>query len=304
MTTSKSTLCGSTAGTLTHIVQLGDCPGELVEGSEPLSPLTLTAGLGREPYREILASISSNPGAYILIGEEQGGGHAAYVGEAGNVLAIRRTRSILKKMNLIWFAVVSSPWPFLSRAQARGLAADIYRLHESMDGMRLLGTVPSVVPISTTDALLVDSALATARRLLTHAGFALGDNIDPKDECEAGTASPPRTYKTYRYCPGEGTSGADLHAVGSDIDGGFLLLPGSEYRPENCDKLAHSIMDRRKRLANGGYLEPIFGVTARLRLKRSITMSTALVAAKVFSGHAVNDPGVWRPLECMPAAVA
>lgn len=166
MTTSKSMLRGSTAGTLTHIVQLGDCPGELVEVSDPLSPLSLTAGMWREPYHQILASISSNPGAYILIGEEQDGAHAAYVGEAGNVLASRRTRSILKKMKPIWFAVVSSSWPVLSRTHASGLEAGIYRLLESMDGIGLLGTAPPVVPMSTTDALVVYTALAAARRLL------------------------------------------------------------------------------------------------------------------------------------------
>lgn len=307
-----SALRGSTAGSVTHIVQLGNCPGELIEVSEPLSPLTLTAGMWREPYREISASISSNPGAYILIGEEANGEHAVYVGEAGNVLSRLRTHAVPKKMNVIWFAVISSPWPILSKTHARGIEAGIYRLLEPMDGIRLLGSAPPIFPMSATDNLVVETALATARRLLAYAGLPLGLQLPAEveeesdsgivgDEVDAG--SMPRTYTTYRYCPGPGTCYADLYAVGSDIDGGFMIHAGSEFRSVLSHKLARSITDRRDRLEGGDYLEPIPGVTGRLRLRRPITLSSALVAAKVLSGYGVNDPAVWRALDSAPVTV-
>ena len=303
-------LRASVAGSITQIVQLGSFPGELVRIGEPMSPLTLTCGMWTEPYRTISAHISQNPGCYILIAEDRDGAHVAYVGEAGNICGRLRTHEMPKKHKLIWFAVLSSSYPFLSKTHIRAIEAGLYRLVERFEGLRILGAAPPIFPMSPVDTLISDVSLETAKRLLAHAGLPLGLTLptdpqeaeaEPEDGAEAHMM--PRTYATYRFTPGPGTCYAELHAIGSDLDDGFMIHAGSEYRPLVSHTLPISIEDRRSKLERQDYLEPIPGVEGRLRLKRPIVVSSAMVAARVLAGYAVNDAGVWTRLDGTPLAV-
>lgn len=92
-----------------------------------------------------------------------------------------------------------------------------------------------------------------------------------------------------------------VRGIGSDLDDGFLIHAGAEYRCEVSHALGAAIMDRRTRIENGDFLEEIPGLPGRFRLKRSIVVSSALVAAKVLTGYGVNDRGVWQPIDGAPA---
>lgn len=308
--TTLSTLRASVAGSITQILQLGEFPGELVRISEPMSPLNLTCGMWSEPYRTLSAHIPENPGCYILIAEDKDGEHAAYVGEAGNVCGRLRTHEMPKKHKLIWFAVLSSSQPFLSKTHIRSIEAGLYRLIERFEGLRILGTAPPIFPMSPVDTLIADVSLETAKRLLRHAGLPLGLSLPPEPrEAESGSGDGagahllPRTYATYRFTPGRGTCYAELHAIGSDLDDGFMIHAGAEYRPAVSHTLPVSIADRRSKLERQDFLEPIPGIEGRLRLKRPIVVSSAMVAARVLAGYAVNDAGVWTPLDGTPLVV-
>lgn len=310
MTNTTAALRASVAGSITQILQLGSFPGELVRISEPMSPLTLTCGMWAEPYRSFSMHIPENPGCYILIAEDKDGEHVAYVGEAGNICGRLRTHEMPKKHRLIWFAALSSFYPFLSKTHIRAIEAGLYRLVERFEGLRILGTAPPIFPMSPVDTLISDESLQTAKRLLAHAGLPLGLSLPPEPrEVEAGSGDGseahmlPRTYATYRFTPGPGTCYAELHAIGSDLDDGFLIHAGAEYRPTVSHTLPVSIVDRRGKLERQDYLEPIPGIEGRLRLKRPIVVSSAMVAARVLAGYAVNDVGVWTPLDGTPLAV-
>jgi hypothetical protein len=307
----KSSAAGET-GSILQIVELGQRPGDLLQISEPLNPLHLTAGMWPETYRQISTHIPRNPGTYVLVGEDEDGEHPVYVGEAGNVLERLRTHGVPKKMKVIWFAVISSTYPTLSKTHIRGVEAGLYRTLEQVEGVRILGVAPSLFPMSPADAAAVDGALATMKRFLGYAGFPLDvsflDDKGPVPNDEGADGKPastciPRTYATYRFTSGPGTAYADLHAVGSDLDDGFMIHAGAEYRPVVSHALNLSILTRRERLENGGFLEPIPGVTGRLRLKRSVMVGSALIAAKVLAGYGINDPKVWQPLDGSPVEV-
>lgn len=307
----KSTLTGSTA-TIVQIVELGERRGDLVQISEPLNPLQLTAGVWPLFYREVSRHIPDNPGTYLLVGREQSGEHQVYVGEAGNVLGRLRTHGIPKKIEVIWFAVLSSTWPVLSKTQVRGIEAGLYRALEPIDGIRLLGSAPPIFPMSSADAAAVEGGLATMKRFLNYAGFPIAtrfgadedEDLDSVDG-EAGYDGDisPRLYRTYRFSPGPNSVFTDLHAIGSDLDDGFMVHAGSEYRPDVSHDLGRSIMSRRKMLETGGFLEPIPGVFGRLRLNQSVVVTSALVAAKVLAGYGVNDLRVWQPLDAAPVEI-
>lgn len=307
----KTSLLAGAAGSIVQLAELGRNPGDLVHISEPLNPLQLTAGTWPEFFREISPHISDNPGTYLLVGAEQHGEHPVYVGEAGNVLSRLRTHAFPKKVSVVWFAVLSSKWPVLSKTQVRGIEAGIYRALEPIDGIRLIGCAPPIFPMSAADSAAVDGGLATLKRLLGYAGFPIDARFDAEDAVLDGSDDDddgegdvlPRLYRSYRFTPGPNTIYADLHAIGSDLDDGFMIHAGADYRPAISHALSSSIMARRRRLETGDFLEPIPGVSGRLRLKRPVTVTSGLVAAKVLAGYAVNDPRVWRPLDGAPVEI-
>lgn len=304
----NTALRASTAGSILQLVELGQRPGDLIQVSEPINPLILTGGVWPTEFRTISAHVPSHPGCYILVGREQDGIHPVYVGGGGNVLQRLRTHAVPKKIDAIWFAALSSSYPILSKTQAHGVEAAMFRMMEAVDGLRLLGSAPPLVPMSAADAAAVEGATDTMKRFLNYASFPVDIVLEEDElanEAEStgnGVANTfPRTFQSYRFVPGPATVYTHVRGIGSDLDDGFLVHAGAEYRPEVSHALGAAIMDRRTRIENGDFLEEIPGLPGRFRLKRSIVVSSALVAAKVLTGYGVNDRGVWQAIDGAPA---
>lgn len=297
--TTTSGLRASAAGHTTKVIQLGSFLGELVQISELMSPLILTCGMWSEPYRTISPHVSQHPGCYILVAEEQDGEHVAYVGGGGNVLKCLVAHQMPEKHKLIWFAVLSSTYPFLSKRHIKAIEAELYRLVERFDGLRILGSAPPIFPMSAIDTLVSQASLETAKRLLAHAGLPLGLQLplEPKDvelasETDAkGISIMSKTYATYSSAPGAGTCNAELHAIGSDLDDAFTVHAGAECRPLVSHTRAQPISERRRNIEKRDYLEPTSGIESRLRLKRPSMDSSTGVVGTVLAAHSVNDDG-------------
>lgn len=311
--TTASGLRVAAAGHTTQVIQLGSFPGELVQISEPMSPLILTCGMCSEPYGTISSHLPRNPGCYILLAEEKDGEHVAYVGEGGDIFGHLRAHEMPTKHKLVWFAVLSSSNPFLSKTHLKAIEPELYHLIERFDGLRVLGSAPPIFPMSPIDTLVSQAALETAKRLLAHAGLPLGLTLSPKSEevaCEAdpeGIDMMPKTYATCHSTPvrclGSDTSTAESLAIGSDLDGGFMMHAGTEHRSVVTHKLAGSKSKQRRKGDRGGDLEPIQGAEDGPGLKRSTMVGSAMGSANVLAGYAVNDEGVWMLLDGSPVTV-
>jgi hypothetical protein len=285
--------------------------GPVVRVSEPPSSFHLVAGAWPANYRDISQTLSTNPGVYVCITSPDAKGlRLAYVGYAGMSVRSRlRTQAFPRRNPIEWFCAFAPHWSAITKTHASLLEAKLYRFFECSDAVLLHGDSPALFDLGPLDQQVVDEAYRSFLYLLPFAGLphALSPLIDEaRRELGYGSAADTvggeerQVFTTYAFRPGPGTAFAGLKAYGSDIERGFLIHPGSEYRLAVSHDIGAANMDRRSKLEASDFLAPVPDRADLMVFVRPKVFTSAMTAARVIAGYAVWDRRVWVKLPHSP----
>lgn len=284
--------------------------GPVVRVSDPPSSFHLVAGAWPPNYRDISRTLSPYPGVYVCITPPgKKGLRLVYVGYAGiSVRSRLRTQAFPRRNPIEWFCAFAPNWPAITKAHASLLEARLYRFFECSDAVRVHGDSPALFDLGPLDQQIVDEAYRSFLSLLPFAGLphALSPLLEEARR-ELGQVSASdvgdderQVFTTYSFRPGPGSAFAGLKAFGSDIERGFLIHPGSEYRLAVSHDIGTANMDRRRRLEASDFLAPVPDRADLMAFVRPKVFTSPMTAARVIAGYAVGDHKVWVKLPHSP----
>jgi hypothetical protein len=245
-----------------------------------------------------------NAAAYILLGHD-----TAYFGESKNGLSrvVDHLADPTKAFAREAFVVTGYPEPWADKLPAIYLQYRLWEIAQAAGHLNVANVQRPQMPLAANEDLgLLERYVEDARLLLRDGGcHALDSNfssqrrlappVEPDEEPIGPEDNIPIRIDVIAPIGGElELDYTGLWARGYPSEGGFVVLPGAEFRTAVNLSAQSIIKTRRAQLKDADALVEIAGVSDRSRLLVAVWFPSSAIAAKVVTGAHVGSR-VWVP---------